>query len=230
MGLSVLVSGIAICALQLSKIQANEIPIVSIKDVHSTKSNHVTFLAQHRQSVVVHWTNEATSRIDNNTEFARQYSPGPVSSFSVRTESPDSEAGLYIETERDYPGFSGSVSVIAASPRKANLKRGHEFAMTFIVERVNASRTNLAQGIRIGGFRNGREFLYIEDPSDASGRRFDSGLRCSISNQEKPENTIRVKITCYISGVPVGTTDTYSLMMWLHGALGDVRTDIKGRF
>ncbi|ELU11222.1 hypothetical protein CAPTEDRAFT_212846 [Capitella teleta] len=227
------------CVLQLNIIQANEVPILSVKDVQSTKTSYVTFLLKHQTNAAISWfphgnqSNVQTTTKDAvSAEYTPEASPFPVDFVGVRSGERLAflpQKGFYFETK---PGQRdlGSFSLINASPPHAMLRQGEEFEMALVVERQTASKASIEEGIHVNGFRNWENFasrFLLEVGSDVK-KMFNDRVRCNFAVNKKPGDTVRVEAKCFITGVPVGTTDNYAIVISVYGGNFNVVTEIEG--
>ncbi|ELT99469.1 hypothetical protein CAPTEDRAFT_196159 [Capitella teleta] len=230
------------CVLQLNIIQANEIPILAIKDVQSTKSSYVTFLLKHQVNATIMWFSphhegsniERTAKGAVSAEYTSETSPIPVDLvgvFSAERSTYMPQGKIYFKTKPDERDL-GSFSLISASPRYALLRQGEEFEMAMVAERQTAQRAHIDRGIYVIGWRNWNNFspsILLEVGSNVK-RRFNDQVRCTFSVKEKPSNAVRAEVKCFIRGIPIGDTDNYHLELFIYGGYYDIEAEIEGDF
>ncbi|ELT97919.1 hypothetical protein CAPTEDRAFT_198439 [Capitella teleta] len=228
----------AFCALHVNTIQANETPVIRLKDVHTTQLAQIGFLLQSPMTATVHWNADTLHSLiiaPSHAEFTEVVSPSAANIVQVIASDSFGTRGYIIfslVSLKYVPTHLGTLSLFSDSPHRAMLRQGEEFVLNLIAERSFLSNAPCSGNIKMYGMRNtfgNFAALALEVGTDVM-RKFNDQVQCYISTKQKPENTVRVETKCYISGIPIGNTDKYTIAITIDDAYFFALAEIEGNF
>ncbi|ELT97496.1 hypothetical protein CAPTEDRAFT_193455 [Capitella teleta] len=229
------------CALRVNNtIQANETPMIRLKDVHTTPLAQIGFFLQSPMTAAVYWGfSELRPFIiapnENHAEYTRAVSRFAIGHFQVILSDSSGNRGsifFWLRSSDHEPTHFGTFSLFSDSPNRAMLRQGEEFVMNLIAERSVPSNASSNGSLWMYGTLNtfGSFAAHALEVGTDITRKYNDQVQCHISTKQKPENTVRVEAKCYITGVPIGNTDHYKIAIRIERAHFAVGAEIEGHF